>query len=67
MLPESRSVVVYGGGGKVGGEGARGSLAGRIGEALDEVAEEIRSVGGVPETARADAFDESRGEENTNA
>jgi 3-oxoacyl-[acyl-carrier protein] reductase len=66
MLLEDRNAVIYGGGGKVGGavarafarEGSRIFLAGRTLESLDEVAEEIRSAGGVAETAQVDALHE---------
>jgi 3-oxoacyl-[acyl-carrier protein] reductase len=60
MLLEDRNAVIYGGGGKVGGavarafarEGSRVFLAGRTLESLEEVAQEIRSAGGVAETAQ---------------
>src|ERR671911_316870 len=66
MLLEDKNAVIYGGGGKVGGavahafsrEGARVFLAGRTLESLEEVAEDIRSAGGVAETAQVDALDE---------
>jgi 3-oxoacyl-[acyl-carrier protein] reductase len=66
MLLENKNAVFYGGGGKVGGavarafarEGANVFLAGRTLATLDEVAEEIRSDGGVAETAQVDALDE---------
>ncbi len=66
MLLESRTAVIYGGGGTIGGavarafarEGARVFLAGRTQARLEEVANEIRSAGGVAETARVDALDE---------
>ena len=66
MLLEDRHAVIYGGGGSIGGavarafarEGARVFLAGRTLESLEEVAGEIRSSGGVAETARVDALDE---------
>jgi NAD(P)-dependent dehydrogenase (short-subunit alcohol dehydrogenase family) len=66
MLLEDENAVIYGGGGKVGGavarafahEGARVFLAGRTLESLEEVAEYIRSAGGVAETAQVDALDE---------
>lgn len=75
MLLEDKSAVIYGGGGKVGGavarafarEGARVSLAGRTLESLEEVAEEIRSAGGVAETARVDALDERAVDEHADA
>ena len=66
MLLENKNAMVYGGGGSVGGavarayarEGARVFLAGRTLATLDRVAEEIRSAGGVAETAQVDALDE---------
>ncbi len=66
MLLENKNAVIYGGGGKVGGavarvfarEGAKVYLAGRTLESLEAVAGEIRSSGGVAETARVDALDE---------
>ncbi len=75
MLLEDKSAVIYGGGGKVGGavarafarEGARVSLAGRTLGSLEEVAEEIRSAGGVAETARVDALDERAVDEHADA
>jgi 3-oxoacyl-[acyl-carrier protein] reductase len=66
MLLEDKNAVIYGGGGSIGGavarafarEGARVFLAGRTQAKLDNVAEEIRSAGGVAETAQVDALDE---------
>src|SRR5215213_4538036 len=66
MLLENKNAVIYGGGGAIGGavarafarEGARVFLAGRTLESLEEVAERIRSAGGVAETAQVDALDE---------
>jgi len=66
MLLEDKNAVIYGGGGKVGGvvarafarEGARLFLAGRTLESLEEVADDIRSSGGVVETAQVGALDE---------
>jgi len=66
MLLEDRNAVIYGGGGAIGGavardfvrEGARVFLAGRTLATLDKVAEQIRSTGGVAETAQVDALDE---------
>jgi 3-oxoacyl-[acyl-carrier protein] reductase len=57
--------VIYGGGGAIGGavartfarEGARVFLAGRTRAKLDAVAADIRSAGGVAETAEVDALD----------
>jgi NAD(P)-dependent dehydrogenase (short-subunit alcohol dehydrogenase family) len=66
MLLEDRNAVIYGAGGSIGGavarafaaEGARVHLAGRTLESLEAVASEIRSSGGMAETARVDALDE---------
>jgi len=66
MLLENKNAVIYGGGGAIGSavarafarEGARVFLAGRTREPLEEVVEEIRSAGGMAETAVLDAFDE---------
>jgi len=65
-LLQDKNAVIYGAGGAIGGavarafarEGARVFLAGRTVARLDEVAEEIRSAGGLAETARVDALDE---------
>lgn len=62
MLLENKNAVIYGAGGSIGGavarafarEGAKVHLAGLTHESLEEVAEEIRSAGGVP---RGDASD----------
>jgi NAD(P)-dependent dehydrogenase (short-subunit alcohol dehydrogenase family) len=75
MLLEGKSAVIYGGGGKVGGavarafarEGAVVFLAGRTLESLEEVAREVRSAGGVAETARVDALDERAVDEHADA
>jgi 3-oxoacyl-[acyl-carrier protein] reductase len=66
VLLEDKNAVIYGGAGSIGGavarafarEGARVHLAGRTPETLEAVAEEIRSAGGVAETAQVDALDE---------
>jgi 3-oxoacyl-[acyl-carrier protein] reductase len=66
VLLEGKTAVVYGGGGAIGGavarafarEGARVFLAGRTQAKLEQVAEAIRSAGGVAETAQVDALDE---------
>ena len=66
MLLEGKNAVIYGGGGSIGSavarafarEGARVFLAGRTQAMLDAVAKEIRSAGGVAETAQVDALDE---------
>ena len=72
MLLEDRNAVIYGGGGAIGGavardfvrEGARVFLAGRTLATLEKVAEQIRSTGGVAETAQVDALDEQAVEEH---
>jgi NAD(P)-dependent dehydrogenase (short-subunit alcohol dehydrogenase family) len=66
VLLESKNAVIYGGGGAIGGavarafarEGARVFLAGRTRATLEKVADEIRSAGGMAETAEVDALDE---------
>jgi 3-oxoacyl-[acyl-carrier protein] reductase len=66
VLLEGKNAVIYGAGGSIGGavarafarEGARVFLAGRTLESLEEVAGQIRSAGGVAETAQVDALDE---------
>src|SRR5215212_3139916 len=66
MLLENKNAVIYGAGGSIGSavarafvrEGAKVHLAGRILESLEEVAEEIRSAGGIAETAQVEAFEE---------
>ena len=75
MLLESKNAVIYGGGGKVGGavarafarEGANVFLAGRTLSTLEEVAEEIRSAGGVAEMEQVDALDERAVDEHADA
>jgi 3-oxoacyl-[acyl-carrier protein] reductase len=75
MLLEDKNAVIYGGGGAIGGavarafarEGARVFLAGRTLATLDDVAEEIRSAGGMAETARVDALDGRAIEEHAGA
>lgn len=65
MLLEDKNAVIYGGGGAIGGavartfarEGARVFLAGRTRAKLEAVAADIRSAGGVAETAEVDALD----------
>ena len=66
MLLEGKNAVIYGGGGSMGGavarafarEGAKVFLAGRTQAKLEEVADEIRSAGGIAETAQVDALDD---------
>src|ERR687893_1542068 len=75
MLLEEKKAVIYGAGGKVGGavasafarEGARVFLAGRTLESLEEVAGQIRSSGGVAETAQVDAIDEQAVDQHADA
>jgi 3-oxoacyl-[acyl-carrier protein] reductase len=72
LLLEGKNAVIYGGGGAVGGavarafarEGANVFLAGRTLTTLEEVAEDIRSAGGVAEAAQVDALDEKAVEEH---
>ncbi|MGH8984703.1 MAG: SDR family NAD(P)-dependent oxidoreductase [Acidimicrobiia bacterium] len=74
MLLEDKTAVIYGVG-SIGGavarafarEGVRVFLAGRNRARLEEVATEIRSAGGVAETARVDALDEQAVDEHANA
>jgi NAD(P)-dependent dehydrogenase (short-subunit alcohol dehydrogenase family) len=66
MLLENKVAVIYGAGGPIGGavarafarEGARVVLAGRTKAKLDKVAGEIRSQGGLVNTAVVDALDQ---------
>jgi 3-oxoacyl-[acyl-carrier protein] reductase len=66
VLLQNKNAVIYGAGGSIGSavarafarEGARVFLAGRTLESLEEVAEQIRSAGGVAEAAQVDALDE---------
>jgi 3-oxoacyl-[acyl-carrier protein] reductase len=66
MLLENKNVVIYGGGGAIGGavarafarEGAKVFLAGRTVKRLDAVAREISAAGGTAETAQVDALEE---------
>src|SRR3712207_5306944 len=66
MVLENKTAVIYGAGGSIGSavarafarEGARVFLAGRTLESLEEVAVQIRSAGGMAETAQVDALDE---------
>ena len=75
MLLEDKNAIIYGGGGSIGGaaarafarEGARVFLAGRTLAPLEEVAEDIRSAGGVAETAQVDALDEKAVDEHADA
>ena len=75
MLLENKNAVIYGGGGAIGGavarafarEGARVFLAGRTLTRLVKVAAEIRSAGGVAETAEVDALEEQAVDEHADA
>jgi 3-oxoacyl-[acyl-carrier protein] reductase len=75
MLLEDKNAIIYGAGGAIGGavarafarEGASVFLAGRTLAKLDTVAEEIRSTGGVAETAQVDALDEKAVGEHADA
>src|ERR671917_360778 len=75
VLLEDKNAVIYGGGGTIGGavarafarEGARVFLTGRTLTKLDDVAEEIRSAGGVAETAQVDALDGRAVDEHADA
>lgn len=66
MLLENKVAVIYGAGGAIGGavaqafarEGARVFLAGLTREKLDRFANDIRSQGGLAETAVVDALNE---------
>lgn len=67
MLLENKTAIVYGAAGAIGGavarayarEGAQVFLAGRTLATLDQVADDIRSRGGVAETAQVDALDKA--------
>jgi 3-oxoacyl-[acyl-carrier protein] reductase len=75
MLLESKTAIVYGGGGAIGGavarafarEGATVHLAGRTLSRLQKVADDIRADGGRAETAEIDAFDEAAVREHAEA
>jgi 3-oxoacyl-[acyl-carrier protein] reductase len=75
MLLEDKNAVIYGRGGSIGGavarafarEGAKVHLAGRTFESLEEVAKEIRSAGGVAETAQVDALDDQAVDQHADA
>ena len=75
MLLEDKNAIIYGAGGAIGGavartfarEGASVFLAGRTLAKLDTVAEQIRSAGGVAETAQVDALDEKAVGEHADA
>jgi 3-oxoacyl-[acyl-carrier protein] reductase len=75
MVLENNNAVIYGAGGSIGGavarafarEGAKVHLAGRNLESVEGVAEEIRSAGGVAETAQVDAIDETAVDQHADA
>jgi 3-oxoacyl-[acyl-carrier protein] reductase len=75
VLLEGKNAVIYGAGGSIGAavarafarEGAAVHLAGRTLESLEEVAERIRSAGGLAWTARVDALDQSAVDEHADA
>ncbi len=75
MLLENKIAVIYGASGSIGGavarafarEGARVFLTGRTKAKLDKVAGEIRSNGGVADTAVIDALDEQAVDEYVDA
>ena len=75
MLLDGKNAVIYGAGGSIGGavarafarEGAHVHLTGRTLASLDAVAEQIRSAGGVADTARVDALDEQAVDEHLDA
>jgi len=75
MLLENKVAVIYGAGGPIGGavarafarERARVFLAGRTKAKLGELADEIRSNGGLADTAVVDALDERAVDEYVDA
>ena len=75
MLLEDKRAVIYGGGGAIGGamarafarEGARVFLAGRTLATLEQVAQVIRSAGGVADTAEVDALDQRSVDQHADA
>lgn len=75
MLLENKVALIYGGGGAIGSEvarnfareGARVFLAGRSGAKLERVAAEIRTQGGLADTAVVDALDEQAVDEFVDA
>lgn len=75
MLLENKVAVIYGAGGSIGAavartfarEGARVFLAGRTQAKLDQVAQEIRSKGGIADTVVIDALDERAVDEYVDA
>jgi 3-oxoacyl-[acyl-carrier protein] reductase len=70
MLLEDKNAVIYGGGGSIGGAASEKDLfplAGRTRVKLEEVAEQIRSAGGIAETAQVDALDGRAVDEHADA
>jgi NAD(P)-dependent dehydrogenase (short-subunit alcohol dehydrogenase family) len=75
VLLDDKNAVIYGGGGSIGGavarafarEGARVFLAGRTPATLEAVAHDIRSAGGLAETAEVDALDEQAVDDHADA
>lgn len=75
LLLRDKNAVIYGAGGSIGGavarafarEGARVFLAGRTKAKLEKVADEIRSNGGVADTAVVDVLDERAVDEYVDA
>ena len=75
MLLENKNAVIYGAGGSIGRavarafarEGAAVFLTGRTLSKLEAVADEIRSAGGVAETAEVDALDGEAVDEHADA
>jgi 3-oxoacyl-[acyl-carrier protein] reductase len=75
MLLKNKVAVIYGAGGPIGGavarafarEGGRVFLVGRTQAKLDKVADEIRSNGGIVDTAVVDALDERTVDEYVDA
>jgi 3-oxoacyl-[acyl-carrier protein] reductase len=75
VLLENKNAVIYGAGGAIGGavarvfarQGANVHLAGRTLKSLQEVAQQIRSSGGVAHTAQLDALEEQAVNEHADA
>jgi NAD(P)-dependent dehydrogenase (short-subunit alcohol dehydrogenase family) len=67
VILERKNAIIYGAAGAIGGatalafarEGARVFLAGRTQAGLNDIADKIRSNGGVAETAQVDAMDQA--------
>jgi NADP-dependent 3-hydroxy acid dehydrogenase YdfG len=75
MLLDNKNAVIYGAGGAIGGavartfarEGSNVHLAGRTLQSLQEVAQQIRSAGGVAHTAQLDALEEQAVDQHADA